>query len=103
MVALLTVSAGAVLARPKSSSLAMGGVEAPLLRARKILPGFRSRWTMPNRWAAASADLRGHFVDAEAGTGDEGQTLVVDYTGGAAARTGLVLSGAARTVVESSR
>ena len=30
---------------------------------------------------AARADLRGHFVDAEAGTGGEGQTLVVDYTG----------------------
>src|SRR5438093_9023616 len=30
---------------------------------------------------AARADLRGHFVDAETGTGDEGQTLVVDYTG----------------------
>ena len=55
MVALLTVRAGAVLARPKSSSLAIGGAEAPLLRARKILPGFRSRWTIPCRWAAASA------------------------------------------------
>jgi hypothetical protein len=30
---------------------------------------------------AARADLRGHFVDAEARAGGEGQTLVVDYTG----------------------
>ena len=41
---------------------------------------------------AARADLRGHFVDAEARTGAEGQTRVVDYTGAAAARTGLLLS-----------
>ena len=31
---------------------------------------------------AARADLRGNFVDAEARTGGEGQTLVVDYTAG---------------------
>ena len=30
---------------------------------------------------AAGADRRGDLVDAEAGTGGEGQTLVVDYTG----------------------
>ncbi len=29
---------------------------------------------------AARADLRGDFVDAEACTGGEGQTLAVDYT-----------------------
>ena len=28
---------------------------------------------------AARADLRGNFVDAETGTGDEGQTCVVDF------------------------
>jgi hypothetical protein len=37
---------------------------------------------------AARADLRGHFVDAETGTGSEGQTRVVDYTGGSAGRAG---------------
>ena len=34
------------------------------------------------------------LVRAEAGTGSEGQTLAVDYTGGTAARTGLLLSDA---------
>ena len=37
---------------------------------------------------ATFTELRGNFVDAEAGTGSEGQTLVVDYTGGGAARAG---------------
>jgi hypothetical protein len=32
---------------------------------------------------AAFADLRGDFVDADAGAAGEGQTLAVDYTGGA--------------------
>ena len=40
------------------------------------------------------ADLRGDFVDAEAGAGRESQ-ISVDYTGGAAARTGLLLCDAA--------
>jgi hypothetical protein len=33
---LSTIKAGAVLASPKSSSLAIGGAEVPLLRTRKI-------------------------------------------------------------------
>jgi hypothetical protein len=37
---------------------------------------------------AARADLRGNFVDAETGTGDEGQTCGMDYTGGAPSTTG---------------
>ena len=41
---------------------------------------------------AARTDRRGDLVDAEAGTGGEGQTLVVDYTGRMPARTGLRLS-----------
>ena len=41
------------------------------------------------------ADLRGDFVDAEAGAGREGQAIFVDYTGGTAGRTGLLLPDAA--------
>ena len=37
------------------------------------------------------AELRGDFVDAEAGAGREGQAIFVDYTGGTAERTGLLL------------
>jgi hypothetical protein len=37
------------------------------------------------------ADLRGDFVDAEAGAGREGQAIFVDYMGGAAVRMGLLL------------
>ena len=40
---------------------------------------------------ATHAELRGDFVDAEAGAGREGQAIFVDYTGGTAARTGLLL------------
>ena len=45
---------------------------------------------------ASFTDRRGDLIDAEAPTGCEGQTLVVDYTGGAAARTGFLLSGVGR-------
>ena len=38
---------------------------------------------------ATFADLRGDFVDAEAGAGSEGQGTV-DYTGEAAVRSGLL-------------
>ena len=38
----------------------------------------------------AFANLRDDFVDAETGAGGEGQTLV-DYTGGTAVLTGLLL------------
>ena len=38
---------------------------------------------------AAFADLRGDFVDAEAGAGSEGQTLVVDYTGRSGSADGI--------------
>ena len=41
------------------------------------------------------AELRGDFVDAEAGAGREGQVIFVDYTGGTAARTGLLVPDAA--------
>ena len=41
------------------------------------------------------AELRGDFVDAEAGAGREGQAIFVDYTGGTAERTGLLLPDAA--------
>jgi hypothetical protein len=48
-----SASAGAVSfpvhARPKSRSFAPD-------RVSMTLPGFRSRWTMPCRWAASSAD-----------------------------------------------
>jgi hypothetical protein len=46
---------------------------------------------------AAFADLAGDIVDADARTGSEGQTFV-DYTGGAAALTGFLLSDAAGTI-----
>ena len=39
--------AAACLARPKSSSLGIGGSDGPPHRARKMLPGFRSRCTTP--------------------------------------------------------
>ena len=42
---------------------------------------------------APFADLRGDFVNAEACAGGEGHSLR-DYTGGAAARTGLLLTDA---------
>jgi len=41
MVALLTVRAGAVLARPKSSSLAIGGAEAPAATHKEDIAGFQ--------------------------------------------------------------
>src|ERR1700687_5841920 len=41
-------TAGVCLARPKSRSFAPAFVSM-------ILPGFRSRWTMPARWALSSA------------------------------------------------
>ena len=40
---------------------------------------------------AAFADLRADFVDAEAGAWGKGQSAV-DYTGGIAVRTGLLLT-----------
>ena len=53
---LATVPAGApVFARPKSSSLASGGPKGPPLRTSMMLPGFRSRWTIPLRCALSSA------------------------------------------------
>jgi len=36
-----------VFASPKSSSYGIGGAEIPPLRTRKMLPGFKSRCTMP--------------------------------------------------------
>ena len=44
-----------VFARPKSSSFAVGGADAPPLRTRNTLPGFRSRCTMPARCALSRA------------------------------------------------
>jgi hypothetical protein len=41
------------------------------------------------------AELRGDFVDAEAGAGREGQVIFVDYTGGTDGRTGILLPDAA--------
>jgi hypothetical protein len=49
-------------------------------------------FTVPIHLAHATlADRRGDFLNAEARAGSEGQTLAVDYTGRAAARTGLLL------------
>ena len=42
-------------ARPKSSSFAVSGAEAPPLLTRKTLPGLRSRCTMPARCALSRA------------------------------------------------
>ena len=58
------------LARPKSSSLAIGGYDAPWFRVTRMFPGLRSRCRIPCRCAASSAVAictarRSHFLDAE--------------------------------------
>ena len=57
-----SASAATERARPKSSSLTP-------LAVRKMLVGFRSRWTMPRRCSAASADRIASWVVAASGTG----------------------------------
>ena len=42
-------------ASPKSSSFAIDAEDAPPLRVSMMLPGLRSRWTMPARCAVSSA------------------------------------------------
>ena len=52
----LVNSAACIFARPKSSTFTTGAsCRAESVRASITLPGFRSRWTKPARWAAARA------------------------------------------------
>ena len=49
------------LATPKSSRITRS-VSLPGSRARKMLSGLRSRWTMPSAWAALSAEAAGPMM-----------------------------------------
>ena len=61
----LTVCEPRIFEMPKSRTFAISSIRpSTSLGTRKMLCGFRSRWTMPSRFAAATAEPTWRMMDS---------------------------------------